>query len=351
MQALAAIKPSLDRFILDFLAQSEQKFSNQSLSQAAFAKLKTFAVRGKSVRGGLFLLACQTFDQERAQKNQADLLHIAGALEIIHAGILIHDDIIDQDELRRGQTSIWQQYQLEAAKQGFQTNSNYGQSLALCLGSICLYLAQLALERVEQLPSKVTAQIRQHLSQEIIRTYFAEMLDSKLAAQPNDPSEEEVLEMYCNKTARYTFSLPLQLAAMASNLPVAQNKILGEIGEKLGLIFQIKDDQIGLFADKKKSGKPQVSDLREGKKTIFYLKLLPKLSTKELTFFRQTFGKNDLGLEQIKTLQDLMQKYALPEVEKLVNKLTKEARQLIQKLPDGQKLLEDILDFNLARQH
>lgn len=351
MQALSAIKPSLDRFVLNLLEQTEEKFSDQSLSKEAFAKLKTFAVLGKSVRGGLFLLACHEFDQERSRLNHADLLCIAAALEIIHAGLLIHDDIIDQDKLRRGQASIWQQYQLEASDQGFRLNNNYGQSLALCLGSICLYLAQLALEKTEGLPTKTTAKIRQHLSEEIIRTYFAEMLDSKLAAQPNDPSENEVLEMYRDKTAHYTFSLPLQLAAITCGLSAAKIKTLGLIGEKFGLIFQIKDDQIGLFAEERKSGKPQASDLREGKKTIFYLKLLSKISRPELEFFKQTFGQKNLSATQIENLQILFKKHALPEIEKLVSKLTKETRQLIQKLPDGQELLEEILDFNLARQH
>jgi geranylgeranyl diphosphate synthase, type I len=351
MQALLAIKPALDQFILDFLEQAEQKFSDQSLSQAAFAKLKAFTVRGKSVRGGLFLLACQAFNQKKAQKNQADLLQIAAALEIIHAGILIHDDIIDQDELRRGQPSIWQQYQLEAKAKNFQKSNSYGQSLALCLGVIAYYSADLALEEIKQLPIKTRVKIKQHLDQEIIRTYFAEMLDSKLAAQPTDPSEQEVLEMYRDKTARYTFSLPLQLAAMASGLSASQIKILGAIGENLGLIFQIKDDELSLFADEKTSGKSAASDLREGKKTIFYLKLLPKLSPQELEFFKQTFGRADLTAPQIKKLQALFKKHAQPEINKVVAKLTSETKKLTKKLPLGQTLLEEILTFNLSRQN
>jgi len=79
--------------------------------------------------------------------------------------------------------------------------------------------------------------------------------------------------------------------------------------------------------------------------------LLPKLSRPELEFFKQTFGQKNLSATQIENLQILFKKHALPEVEELVNKLTKETKQLIQKLPNGQILLEEILAFNLARQH
>src|SRR5690606_12104924 len=103
-------------------------------------KLKNFITRGKSVRSGLFLLMCNALQPQADARKQRDLLHIAAALEILHTGLLIHDDIIDRDELRRGQASIWKQYQTEATMEK-STDNNYGQSLALCLGSITLYLA------------------------------------------------------------------------------------------------------------------------------------------------------------------------------------------------------------------
>lgn len=350
MREILALKKTVDTFTLDFLNQAAQDFADQSLSRVAFDKLRQFVVSGKTVRGSLFLSAAQAFAEDESILKTEDLLYVATSLEIIHSGLLIHDDIIDQDTLRRGQASIWQQYQSESQNAHFKETGNYGQSLALCLGSICLYLAQLALDKTE-FSHTTKNKIRQNLSREIIRTYFAEMLDSKITALQDNPSMTEVLEMYRFKTARYTFSLPLQLAGIVNNLTQEKIDSLVLLGEKLGLIFQIKDDQISLFADEKTSGKSFASDLREGKKTIFYLTLLPKLNSQEKDFFWQNFGQAQIDLQAIKKLQTLFAKYSLKEVEALVNQLNLEAQEIIKEIDCGQEILLEILKFNLNRKH
>ncbi len=350
MREILLNKKIVDDFTLNFLAEISQDFTDQSLSQAAFDKLKQFVIAGKTVRGSLFFSAAKAFAENEATLKTEDLLYVASSLEIIHSGLLIHDDIIDQDQLRRGQASIWQQYQTESENSHFKKTDNYGQSLALCLGSICLYLAQLALDKTS-FSAPLKDQLRQNLNQEIIRTYFAEMLDSKITALREDPSMTEVLEMYRFKTARYTFSLPLQLAGLVNNLPQAEINSLILLGEKLGLIFQIKDDEISLFAHQEKSGKSFASDLREGKKTIFYLTLLPKLNPTEKEFFKKNFGQAKIDSKAIEQLQALFSKYSLKEVGKLVAELSLEAQALIKEVKVGQNLLLALLDFNLQRQN
>lgn len=349
MQEILAWKKTVDDFTVDFLNEISQEFKEQELSQEAFLKLKKFVVAGKTVRGSLFFSAAQAFARDKTILNTKDLLYVAASLEIIHSGLLIHDDIIDRDTLRRGQASIWQQYQIAGQKDDLKQTDNYGQSLALCLGSICLYLAQLALDKTS-LQVKTKEQIRQILNQEIIRTYFAEMLDSKITNLKKDPSMTEVLEMYRFKTARYTFSLPLQLAGLVNNWSQTKINSLLVLGEKLGLIFQIKDDEISLFADEEKSGKSFASDLREGKKTIFYLTLLPKLESKEKDFFWQNFGQAKLELAASKKLQALFTKHALKEVRELNEKLSLDAQKIINQLDCCQDLMLEILKFNLERQ-
>lgn len=349
VQEILAWKKTIDTFTLNFLNEVAEEFEDQNLSREAFAKLKQFAVAGKTVRGSLFFAAAKAFAKDEKNLKTEDLLYIASSLEIIQSGLLIHDDIIDRDTLRRGQTSIWQQYQIESEIPKFKKVENYGQSLALCLGSICLYLAQMALDR-SNLKIEIKNEIKQILNREIIRTYFAEMLDSKIAALKEDPSLAEVLEMYRFKTARYTFSLPLQLAGSINSRTQAEIDSLILVGEKLGLIFQIKDDEIGLFAEEKKSGKSFASDLREGKKTIYYLSLLPKLNPQEKDFFWQNFGQAELSYDSSKKLQDLFAKHALKEVRQVIEKLSDEAQELINQLNFGQDILTEILRFNLERQ-
>lgn len=351
MQSLLNKKPALDKFILDFLDQIKVEFKEQFFNKDAFSKLEKFVISGKSVRGCLFLNVCEEFNNNFAKEHKLDLLHIATALELIHSGLLIHDDIIDQDALRRGSPSIWKQYEQEASSDNFKNEINYGQSLAICAGSIAQYLARISLSKANGLGLDILSKVQVHIDKEIIKTYFAEMLDSKLAAQTNDPNLEEVLEMYLFKTARYTFSLPLQLAAIVNGFTDSQINNFGLVGEKLGLIFQIKDDQFSLFSKESSSGKSFASDIREGKKTVYYVSLLPDLSSSKKEFFKAKFGHKDLTKNEIDKIQTLFQEYAAPKIDLLLKKLEGDALKLIKNLSVGQNLLNEMLDFNLNRKN
>lgn len=344
-------KQAIDNFLISFLYEQEKFFANQDLSKEAFARIKAFVVSGKTVRGGLFLLAAKSLNEKNYQENQADFLTIAAAIELMHSSILIHDDIIDQDEKRRGQDSVWHQYQKDAIKQNHQDPKNYGQSLAICLGNIINFLASSTLERLATLPQKTQSQIKQTISQEIIRTNFAEMLDSKITLQATLPAQGEVSEMYLFKTARYTFALPLVLAALASDLEKSQIKLLEAISESLGLIFQIVDDSISIFASEEVSGKSYVSDIREGKRTLFYLTLLEEVTNKEKQFLLKKYGQKNLTTKEIAEIQKLFQQFAKTKVDQILNKFREKAQTDISKIKSKKTrlLLTDILEFNLTR--
>ncbi len=351
LKEIQEVKKIIDPFLLDFLQVEEKKFQDQALSQEAFTKIREFVVSGKTVRGGLFLLAAESFNQNKYQKYKTDLLWLAAALELIHSALLIHDDIIDQDQKRRGLDSIWHQYEKIALKEQYSNPTNFGKSLAICLGSVGLYLANLAIEKVSLLPHLTQQQIRQLINQEIIKTYFAEMLDSKITSQNEVPSLDEVLEMYLFKTARYTFVLPLQLAGLAIGTDASQIEQLIKVGEKLGLIFQIKDDQIGIFSPEEVSGKSQASDIREGKKTIFYLNLIKQANSKDKKIIQDKYGQKQLSKQEIEQIQGFFDQYAMKETNSYLNQLVEETKILI-KTVKGKKttdLLEKILFFNLDR--
>lgn len=352
LQKLKEEKKLIDTWLLNFLQEEEENFHQQALVKEAFAIIKDFVQSGKTVRGGLFLLATKALDAKTYEENQKDLLAVAAALELAHSSLLVHDDIIDQDETRRGQDSVWQKYAKNAIKNDYSEPRNYGQSLAICVGNILNYLASLALIRVSKLPQNIQADLRKTFDQEIIKTNFAEMLDSKITLQNELPSTVEVLEMYLFKTARYTFSLPLRLAGIINQLSEDQNNNLVTIGEKLGMIFQIKDDEISLFATEEISGKSFASDIKEGKKTIFYLTLVKNASELEQQFLKENMGKRDLDLQTIEKIQNLFQKYTNSEIEKTVSQLKKEAEIEIKKIESAQtiKLLEEILEYNLNRE-
>jgi len=344
-------KKLIDTWLFNFLQEEEKNFNQQVLVKEAFVIIKDFVIGGKTLRGGLFLLANRTLNEKIYQEKEKDLIIVAAALELIHSSLLIHDDIIDQDETRRGQDSVWQKYTKFAIKNNYKNPKNYGQSMAICVGNILNYLTNLALTKISKLPQNIQGDLRKTIDQEIIKTNFAEMLDSKITLQSELPSTDEILEMYLFKTARYTFSLPLKLAGIINRLSISQINDLGIIGEKLGLIFQIKDDEISLFSKAEESGKSFASDIKEGKKTIFYLTLMKNAKQDERNFLVKNLGQRNLDEQVIKEIQDLFKKYTIKEMEAFIQKLKKEVLEKIEKIKpiEIKQLLKKILDFNLNR--
>lgn len=351
LDKLQTEKKLIDAWLLNFLQEEEKNFNQQTLVKEALAIIKDFVISGKTVRGGLFLLAAKALNAQSYQKNQKDLLKIAATLELIHSSLLIHDDIIDQDETRRGQDSVWQHYKKFASKNNYKNPTNYGQSLAICLGNVLNYLANLALSELNTLSLPTTKQIQKTVNQEIIKTNFAEMLDSQITLQNDLPTKKQVLEMYLYKTARYTFSLPLQLAGTINQLSDNQIGNLVSIGENLGLIFQIKDDEISLFSTEADSGKSFASDIKEGKKTLFYLYLLKNATQKEQTFLKDNLGHREIGYDAIQKIQNLFRQHSQEKINNKIKELEKNAQTEIQKINSEtlKKLLSELLVFNLQR--
>jgi len=355
MSILSKYRTNISEYLKKFLDEEKQALKKISLDDDAFETLKNFVVRGKMARANLFILTYGILEPQKEKEIfEKVLLPLASTLELIQAGLLIHDDIIDQDQQRRGQDSIWQYY----SKQNQSSDQHYGESQAICLGNLCFFLAdQLILEAVNNLDSQLNKKqlldVQQLINREISQVILAEMLDSQLAMQDKLPSLEKILEMNIYKTARYSFSLPLMLAGKLSNKSENIN-LLSKIGEKIGLIFQIRDDYLGIFGDSEKTGKPILSDVKEGKKTIFYYYLAQNksLTDQEKHLLNSCFAKKNIKQEQILDIQNLFERYSLQTVDSLLDQLKLETQIMTNQLKNKkiQNLLMKILNFASCRQ-
>jgi len=359
LTVLGQEKKEFSAYLLNFLKQEEQLYQKLSLGKDVFKRLKKFVTTGKMARASLLSLTYQSLSPNIDQKMAKEIiLPLGSALELIHSGLLIHDDIIDRDEQRRGQASIWYQY----AKTNGQAKlaHHYGVSQAICVADLCFYLAnQLILRATANLTAqpglhiKKAMAINETINREISQVILAEMLDSQLAMIEQTVTLEQISELNLYKTARYTFSLPMVLAGHLLGAEVKTIKTLESIGEQIGLIFQIQDDYLGLFGDSKKTGKPILSDLREGKKTIFYYHLVnnPELSQAERQLFEQHFAHNQLTATDEKKLQALFQSKSWPAVEQELKNCQTEAEKLIDSLPEPalRAMLKQALQFAKTR--
>ena len=130
---LADEKKEIIDFLLQFLNEQENQFKNQKLHQEIFNELKEFVTSGKTARGSIFMMTHKLLNSN----NEKEALKIAASLELIHSGLLIHDDIIDQDQKRRGRNSIWYQFEQKAISENKKNAELYGKSLAICTANIC----------------------------------------------------------------------------------------------------------------------------------------------------------------------------------------------------------------------
>jgi geranylgeranyl diphosphate synthase type I len=313
----------------------------------------SFCLRGKMIRGGLLVLAWEMHARRRASGAvPREVLQAAAAIEVLHSSLLIHDDIMDNDRLRRGESTIFAQYEQAGRRARATDPAAFGRSMGTCAGDAGYFLAVDALARLT-LAAPRKASLIGLISRELTYVAVAQMQDLAFAASPRTPSREEVLSLYLYKTARYTFSLPLMAGALMAEASPEVQRRLGELGERLGVIFQVRDDEMGIFGSEKQTGKPVGSDIREGKKTLLYLELLRRARGARKRELAGMFGKPGLTAAQSRQVGEAIEALgARKTMQELAAELAAEARTIIESLPIRQehaRVLNEICDGSLHR--
>ena len=274
---------------------------------------------GKRVRPVLLLLASQMC----GYKGDRDVL-FASVFEFIHTATLVHDDVIDQADLRRGRGSM---------------NARWGNELTVLLGDY-LYIKSMNM-------ALVADDIR---IIKILASITLKMIEGELISDRRrwdiDLSEQEHLEIMRRKTA-FLFSGCGQVAGVLSGVASEKVEALAEYGMNLGMAFQIVDDLLDFTADQSVLGKPVASDLREGKLTLPLIYLLEAGETSHRAMVQAVLDERDFKsvsrdeivalLKTAKTLQrtrELALSYARRAREALAVFDPCPAREALRTLPD-----------------
>jgi geranylgeranyl diphosphate synthase type I len=232
MDKLQQYKREVDAFLASFLASKQKDFTRVNpWGPDAIEKIRAIVSEGKTIRGSLVLL---THDILHGTVHD-DALRVAAAYELIQTGLIIHDDIMDHDILRRGKPTLHIQYKSEA--------------LAMCVGDILFFLA-------EELLSGTNVQtISDQIFQEV---GIAQMQDVSFGLKKDFPTKEEIISLYTYKTARYTFSLPMMAGAILARADRETINLLENLGESMGILFQIQNDALGSKGDDRENKKTLV---------------------------------------------------------------------------------------------
>ncbi len=307
-------------------------------------RIRPFVFGGKMIRGGLILIAHDRF----GGKAGTDAVKTAAAMELFHSAFLIHDDIMDDDPLRRGKPSIHIQYGALAGKKGLADAPGFGRAAALCAGDMLIFMGLEILASLKS-PAAVKARVLALFGRELAHVGPAQVQDVYSGKTRRAVSLEDIFRLYTFKTARYTYSLPLSAGALLAGAGQGALRALENIGLDLGLVFQIKDDELGQFGSASATGKPVGSDVGEGKKTLYYLYLNRACGPKAAALY----GKRRPTSKEIARLNALLRAEKIPErIERDIRRISGRCARRIRAaaLPAGLKAaLGGLLAMSLER--
>jgi geranylgeranyl diphosphate synthase type I len=236
---------------------------------------------GKRLRPYLVLKSCKLVGGR-----EKDAIPTAAALELLHTFTLIHDDIMDEDEKRRGLSTV---------------HVKWGVPTAIVAGD---FLFAKVFETItkhtdpRQVPSECILQVIRGISEATIAICEGQTLDMMFESRKN-VSEDEYFEMIQGKTAAL-FEVSARCGGILGGAKKRQVKNLGKFGYYAGLAFQLIDDVLGLTADEKILGKPVGSDIREGKRTLITVHALKNASKTQRKNILETLGDKTASPERIR---------------------------------------------------
>lgn len=260
------------------------------------------ATQGKMIRSALMFLGAESVNQNVSQEQ---LIPAAAAIELFHTGLLMQDDIMDQDEKRRGQDSLYIQYSKLLTKEQIRDPKRTGESFALCMGDMTFFLGFRMVSKIQ--PPELTCRIIELLSTELAHTAAAQMQDVYGGVTPHKFTVEDSLNVYVYKTGRYSIGLPLVIGGTIANAPKATITNFWKLGASLGILYQLRDDELNIFGNPEQTGKPIGSDIREAKQTVLRSLLETYAATQQKQRLTTLYGNSDLSLDDIDYIRHVLQ--------------------------------------------
>lgn len=338
-------QPGLIKSIYANLDQANQNYP-LPVGARGIQIVRQSVTQGKMIRGMLVLMSAHMHGLAITD----EIYDVASAVEILHTGFLIHDDIMDNDYKRRNQDSVYYQYIKEGQAKKATDPEQYGMSMAMCLGDMVFFLVFEIISKKIKDPELVQCIIG-YISQEVQHIGPAQMMDAAYGLIPDDPTEEEIEQIYTYKTAHYTFSLPLILGAVFSSY--VRLPLLKDLGCEMGIIFQLKDDELGIFGDTKEIGKLVGSDIRENKKTVIRHLLCKRADKANRKKLSDIFGNPHITKEDIEFVRELIKEYGvLDQINTQIANRTKVIEGFFTELADDDidvSLLRELMMFIISR--
>jgi geranylgeranyl diphosphate synthase type I len=333
---LKSYKAKIDKALIERLELEKERAKKVNFANKKILDfIIDFCERGgKRIRPLLLIKGYEAVGKKLTQ----EIIRVSICIELLEAYLLIHDDIIDRDGLRRGGPSF------HKMTSKWKKNSHFGLSSAIIAGDM---LGSLAAQVI--IESKFSEHFKLRALSEFIDAelccFHGELYDVIL--EQEEATEEDFFRMVDLKTSSYTTKAPLVIGAILGGGKEKEIETLREYGRLLGRAFQIVDDILGTFGDKKITGKPTASDIKQGKKTLLLLYALQKATPKDIAFLHNSVGNRRLKKQDLQRVKEIfIRTGALDYARKKISQYTEKAKEILNFFPSEKvTFLSQLADF------
>lgn len=279
-------KKTLDPLIQSFLDSKLKKLSliGDKTTSEYLNYLKLFLNEGKRIRA---YLAYLTYKAQGGKKDN-EVLELLVFIELLHAFLLIHDDIMDKAEIRHGIKTAHKFIEEKVGDIKGVDSKNFGISQAILLGDYLFAWAYEIIDKNKKFDKETLEKVKSIVSETIDEVVLGQMLDLNTTLQEK-VSKEEIIKKITIKSAYYSFVRPMQIGAVISENKFNQ-KLFEELGKNLGIAFQTQDDLLDINVDEAKTHKSTFNDVTQRQQTLFTYHVFHKGTDAQKKLLSKYFG-------------------------------------------------------------
>ncbi|GAA4197278.1 polyprenyl synthetase family protein [Microbacterium oryzae] len=276
------------------------------------------------------------------------VIDACASLEVFQAAALVHDDLIDNSDTRRGRPAAHralEAWHRDAAWVG--DAARFGRSGAVLLGDLLLAwsadLFDAALSALDTSPDAARREYARMRREVMIGQFLDVAEESAWPRTPDDEHADRALRIASLKSARYSVQQPLVIGGALGGADDDQLRALAAFGHPLGLAFQLRDDVLGVFGDEQQTGKPAGDDLREGKRTLLIAYAREGVAPDVRERIDALVGDPDLADDDVTSLRRvIVDSGALNRVEELISSYGEEAAAALSAAPLDAGAVEEL---------
>ncbi len=294
----------IDAELQSFMDEQLALVKNNSFLTYYYSKISDYLFNGgKRIRPVLMLLSYGAINPEELQQ---PIIRASLSIELLHNASLIHDDIMDNAETRRGQKAfhgVLRDYAQENYSSNYIDHINYGLAMGILGGDFVYNLAYKILQNHYFSPD-VCLRAASEFTEGFLEVVKGVIFETDMQGR-FESTESEYFDMIAGKTASL-FEKSAKMGAIYANGSDSQISALANFAKNAGIAFQIVDDVIGTFGDETKTGKPIDSDIREGKRTILLIKALENANEEQRKILYKFVGNKHVKDEDVELVRNVM---------------------------------------------